>query len=143
MGQGRNVLYLARQGWDVTGVDQSDVAIGHARATAAGFGVKYRNHVADVGVFDFGPSAWDLIASIYEPDWDWASKIQDGLKTGGLFVRENHAFGPTAARNGLLKTFDRLRVIRYQDDFGPTHYSPSGEVPTKQDRVLRLIARKD
>ena len=142
MAQGRNALYLARQGWDVTGVDQSDVAIGQAQATAAEFGVKYRSVVADLDTFDFGRDAWDLIASIYEPDWNWATKIQDGLKTGGLFVRENHPFGPTAARNGLLKIFDGLRVTRYQDDFGPTDYSPGGE-PPKQDRILRLIARKD
>jgi 2-polyprenyl-3-methyl-5-hydroxy-6-metoxy-1,4-benzoquinol methylase len=31
MGQGRNSLYLAREGWNVTGLDLSDVGGGHWR----------------------------------------------------------------------------------------------------------------
>jgi tRNA/tmRNA/rRNA uracil-C5-methylase (TrmA/RlmC/RlmD family) len=31
MGQGRNAIYLAGQGWDVTGVDISDVAVEQAK----------------------------------------------------------------------------------------------------------------
>jgi len=142
MGQGRNALYLAQQGWDVTGVDMSDVAVRQAQSTAADFGVPYTTVVADLQTFDFGREKWDLIASIYEPDWNWVTRIQDGLKVGGLFVRENHPFGPTSARNGLLRSFDSLRVIQYEDYFGPTDYSPEGGTAV-QDRVLRLVARKD
>ena len=34
MGQGRNALFLAQQGWTVTGVDISDVALSQARLQA-------------------------------------------------------------------------------------------------------------
>src|SRR3954453_6268183 len=34
MGQGRNALYLAEHGWQTTGVDFSEVAVGYARAEA-------------------------------------------------------------------------------------------------------------
>jgi 2-polyprenyl-3-methyl-5-hydroxy-6-metoxy-1,4-benzoquinol methylase len=33
-GEGRNAIWLAEQGWDVTAVDFSSVAIGHAKAIA-------------------------------------------------------------------------------------------------------------
>jgi 2-polyprenyl-3-methyl-5-hydroxy-6-metoxy-1,4-benzoquinol methylase len=32
MGEGRNAIFLAQQGWQVTGVDISDVAVAQARS---------------------------------------------------------------------------------------------------------------
>src|SRR5262249_13648465 len=40
MGQGRNALYLAKQGWEVTGVDISAVALAQAQEEARRQGVK-------------------------------------------------------------------------------------------------------
>ena len=42
MGQGRNAVYLARQGWRVTGFDLSAEALNAARANAAAAGVRLR-----------------------------------------------------------------------------------------------------
>jgi SAM-dependent methyltransferase len=39
MGQGRNAVFLAEQGWKVTGVDLSDVAVEQAKKSAAARGV--------------------------------------------------------------------------------------------------------
>ena len=47
-GQGRNAVWLASLGHDVTGVDQSDVAIEHAHAAAAQAGVDIDFVVADL-----------------------------------------------------------------------------------------------
>jgi len=33
VGQGRNAIFLAQQGWDVTGFDASPVGVGQAQAT--------------------------------------------------------------------------------------------------------------
>src|SRR5271166_624027 len=35
MGEGRNTIYLAQQGWQATGVDLSDIAVAQAKARAA------------------------------------------------------------------------------------------------------------
>jgi 2-polyprenyl-3-methyl-5-hydroxy-6-metoxy-1,4-benzoquinol methylase len=40
MGEGRNAIYLAQQGWQVTGVDLSDVAVAQAKRHAAQVGIK-------------------------------------------------------------------------------------------------------
>jgi 2-polyprenyl-3-methyl-5-hydroxy-6-metoxy-1,4-benzoquinol methylase len=34
MGEGRNAIYLAQQGWQTTGVDLADVAVAQARKRA-------------------------------------------------------------------------------------------------------------
>ena len=54
-GEGRNAVWLAERGWDVTGVDFSDVAIEKARALAAQRGVEVDWQVADV--LGYAPTA--------------------------------------------------------------------------------------
>ena len=52
MGQGRNTIYLAQQGWDSVGFDPADRAIAAAQAQAKTLGVKITTHVDAPG--DFG-----------------------------------------------------------------------------------------
>jgi SAM-dependent methyltransferase len=47
-GTGRNSVYLARHGWDVTGIDLSGYAIARARSRAAAAGVHVRCIRADI-----------------------------------------------------------------------------------------------
>ena len=54
MGQGRNSIYLARHGWDVTGFDASDEGVRVARAEAARLGIKLSARVSTFAEFDFG-----------------------------------------------------------------------------------------
>ena len=64
-GEGRNAVWLAEQGWQATGVDFSDVALGKARRLAAGRGVEVEWVHADL--LEFGPPrrAFDLVVSLY------------------------------------------------------------------------------
>src|SRR5438445_3611367 len=54
MGQGRNSIYLAQQGWDVTGFDPADEGVRQAREEAKRVGVKLRAEVTTFQEFDFG-----------------------------------------------------------------------------------------
>src|SRR5688500_13343406 len=54
MGQGRNSLFLAALGWEVTGFDISEVGVKQAQAEAAKRGVKLDAKVGDVDKFDYG-----------------------------------------------------------------------------------------
>lgn len=139
MGQGRNSLFLARQGWNVTGLDMSAVAVTQARQQAETLGVKYTATVADIDQWDFGIEGWDLIASIFEPDVKWARKIRESLKPGGLFVRENLVF--EADENAVLKAFLALRILRYEDRVDTSNYSPDGAA-VKPERIIRMVAQK-
>lgn len=93
MGEGRNAIYLAQQGWDVTGLDISDVAVGHAQEKALKLGVRIDAHVQNVFTFDFGASRWDLISLLYfyipEPHSTLYQQITNGLKPGGHVIIED------------------------------------------------------
>ena len=64
-GAGRNAVWLAEQGWQVTGVDFSDVAIDNARRLAGERGVAVEWLVADVGEWEPPADAFDLVVVLY------------------------------------------------------------------------------
>ena len=64
-GEGRNAVWLAEQGWQVTGVDFSDVGLAKARELASARGVEADFVQADL--LDFRPErrAYDLVLLFY------------------------------------------------------------------------------
>ena len=89
MGQGRNALYLASQGWKVTGIDISDEGIAMAKAQAAKRKLKLDTVEADVDHWDPGKARWDLVTMIYCGDNEQrVLHLQPSIKKGGLFVLE-------------------------------------------------------
>src|SRR5262249_40811098 len=61
MGQGRNALYLASQGWHTTGIDISDEGLRLAREAAAAQHLALTAEQADAESYDFGTAKWDLV----------------------------------------------------------------------------------
>jgi SAM-dependent methyltransferase len=64
-GEGRNTVWLAELGWEVTGVDFSPVAIGKAGQLAEGRGVEAAFEVADLLAYEPAPQAFDLVLVFY------------------------------------------------------------------------------
>lgn len=64
-GQGRNAVWLARQGHTVTAVDWSDVAIEQAGAIAVEAGVEVEFLARDLLEWDPEPGAFDLVLLAY------------------------------------------------------------------------------
>ena len=64
-GEGRNAIWLARQGWDVTAVDFSPVAIERGKALARDLGAEVRFEVADLRDYEPDPGAFNLVAILY------------------------------------------------------------------------------
>ncbi len=58
MGQGRNALYLAQQGWTVTGFDPAEKAVAAAQAQAKALGVTLETRIEGDETFDFGQHRW-------------------------------------------------------------------------------------
>src|SRR6185503_2416012 len=65
MGQGRNSLFLAALGWDVTGFDISEVGVKQAQAEAQKRGLKLNAQVGDVDKFNYGKAQYDLVVGMY------------------------------------------------------------------------------
>jgi len=64
-GEGRNAVWLAEQGWEVTALDFSDVAIGKANALAEARAVRIATVVADATVPPPHPAQFDLVLVAY------------------------------------------------------------------------------
>jgi SAM-dependent methyltransferase len=156
IGEGRNALFLATQGWEVTGFDISDVGVQLAREAAQQSGVKLEAVVEDADRFDYGRQRWDLVVGMYMHAVITrnAEKIMDSLKPGGLLVVEGfhrdlnrrgvqgEYFGYRS--NELLKAFDRLRVLYYEDTIAAADWERSGqEAPIVRFFAVREPAASD
>ena len=64
-GEGRNAIWLAGQGWQVTGVDFSTVAIERARRLAAEAGVEAEWIVVDVVTWRAQKGTFELVVVLY------------------------------------------------------------------------------
>ena len=95
-GQGRNGVYLAGLGHQVTGVDSSAIGLEMARQLALERGVRIETIVADLAAFDLGRECWDGIVSIFchlppPVRKDLLRRVVDGLRPGGVFIMEAYA----------------------------------------------------
>lgn len=64
-GEGRNAVWLAEKGWQVTGVDFSDVALDKARHLAEARGVSVEWVLADLRSYRPEHHAYDLVVVLY------------------------------------------------------------------------------
>ena len=60
-GEGRNGVYLAKLGYDVTSVDVSNLAVDKANALADEQGVQINSHVGDIFTFPCPVDHYDLV----------------------------------------------------------------------------------
>jgi SAM-dependent methyltransferase len=83
-GTGRNALWLAERGWNVTAVDGSRAAIEILQSRSSAIDAR----VADLerGEYAIEPRAWDLIAIIRYLQRDLFEAAKAGVAPGGLIV---------------------------------------------------------
>lgn len=92
-GEGRNAVFLAKQGYSVTAVDSSRVGLEKARKLAAENDVALEFIHADLTDFDAGIAQWDGIVSIFVPlpsaeRAKLHQKVVAALKQKGVFLIE-------------------------------------------------------
>lgn len=151
-GEGRNAVYLAEQGFEVTALDASKKGLEKCTALARERGVPVKTVVADLSGYDMGKEQYDLITDFYYHDPNMFPGIMAALKPGGMFIMQNFSidqpktnrFGPEnpdylVKPNEVLKHFTGYRILHYEDtvvnlDEG-MHKGPGA--------VVRLIAVKE
>lgn len=146
MGNGRNAIYLARKGWKVTGIDVSKEAVRQAQTEAAKLGTSVDAQAARFESLPAYINRYDLVLCMYVQDLATknAKKIVDMLKPGGLLVIEGlHADAKTLAgqkgyaTNELLRSFGKLRIVRYEDRVLQPEWGDNTRAA-----VVRLVAQK-
>lgn len=153
MGQGRNSIYLAQMGWDVTGFDVSDEALSIASRNAEKAGVTIKTILSGYQDFNFGKNRWDLVVLSYAffpiRDAGYIRKLKDSIRPGGILVFEHFlsaASGPQnldgmlgmPRSNELLKTFNDFRVLRYEEVVMDPDW-----LADRPKAVVRLLAKKN
>jgi 2-polyprenyl-3-methyl-5-hydroxy-6-metoxy-1,4-benzoquinol methylase len=147
MGQGRNAIYLAQQGWESVGFDPADRAVAAAQEQAQKLGVKITAEIARAEEFEWGESRWDLIVLSYVGAREFVTQVLRALRPGGMVIVEGFHRDATKTRsiggavvfdtNELPQLFAKLRVVRYEDVDAPSDFG--GPEAT---RVVRFAAVK-
>jgi len=157
-GEGRNAVFLARQGYEVTGVDSSVVAVEKARKLARINGVNVTTIAADLAQFDFGMEKWDGIVSVFchlPPDLrkQVHAWIVKGLKKGGVFLAEaytpeqlKYKTGGPPVRELLVSLTDlkrELQGLRFVHAIETVRKVREGMLHSGKGAVVQIIAVKD
>mmetsp|Transcript_11191 Transcript_11191/g.18600 ORF Transcript_11191/g.18600 Transcript_11191/m.18600 type:complete len:202 (+) Transcript_11191:114-719(+) len=157
-GEGRNGVYLAQQGHDVTGVDSSKVGLDKAQKLANQNGVTITTVVADLREYDIGEAQWDAVVSIFchmpvPMRKNVHSRAVRGLKPGGVLILE--AYTPKQLEMGtggphtkdLLMTLEEIQA----EDFAGLELDIGREVDrdviegkyhTGKAAVVQFVGRK-
>ena len=157
-GEGRNSVFMAQNGLQVTAMDSSEIGLAKARKLADESGVKVDFKAADLRAWDWQENTFDLVVAIFIQFADPAfrAEIFKGMiktvKPGGLILL--HGYTPKQVEYGtggppnpaLMYTEDMLRsafeeteILRLEAfekeiDEGPGHSGLSA--------LIDLVARK-
>lgn len=135
MGEGRNGVFLATKGFDVLGLDISEVGLQKAQKLAAENNVNIQTRIVDLESAQLEKNAYDVVLCMYYLQHDLFPQIKEALKSGGMVVVETYnvdyfKYSPgfpkkyTLQPNELLEIFKDFKIIRYQAyDNGQEAYS--------------------
>jgi len=120
-GQGRNAVWLAQLGYQVTAVDVSSTGLDGARSLAAAKQVSIETVCSDLADYAITPGAWQGIVSIFaHVDVETRRRVHAGvvagLAPGGVFILE--AYRPEQIGKGTggppeddrMMNLERLRA---------------------------------
>lgn len=124
MGEGRNGVYLATQGFDVEGIDISQVGLDKAHRLAKKHNTQIKTRVVDLENAQLEKNKYDVILCAYYMQRDLVEQMKQAVKPGGMVVVETYnmdylkyqKFNAKWAlkENELLDWFKDFKIIRYQ-----------------------------
>ncbi len=124
-GNGRNSIYLNKQGFTVDAIDISTVATEQLNEQNLGINVK----CMDIDNLTFPANSYELIVNIRFLERRLFPMIEKGLKLGGLLLFESFAGGKNEKfclkPNELLHVFPTLHILYYKEQ--DTHDSDKFE----------------
>lgn len=156
-GEGRNGVYAATQGWEVSACDYSEAGKQKAELLAAQFKVTIDYRVAEFGEMIFAPEYFDCAALIFahfpaEKRAAYHRKMIRALKTGGTVILEGFSKDQLGKTSGgpqnvaMLFSEDELRAefagLRSLEIVSEEVELDEGEFHRGTASVVRLVGVK-
>lgn len=157
-GEGRNGVWLARQGMIVTTIDFSPVGIAKAKRLAVRCGVAIDAILADLNHWDWPLGKFDLLVGIFMQVFDPIDRarvferMKQALKPGGLLLLQGYrpeqlaygTGGPPTAENLyteelLRQAFSEFAILRLQSHDSVIH---EGSGHDGMSALIDLVARR-
>ena len=156
-GEGRNAVWLAEQGNEVTAVDASQVGLQKANRLAEARGVKITTVHADLADYDIGKQQWDAIISIFchlpaALRQELHRRCIAGLRDDGMILLEAYTplqleyntGGPPVAEmmmdaDSLRSELEGLEFLHLQECVRDIH---EGEFHSGTGAVVQLLAKR-
>jgi 2-polyprenyl-3-methyl-5-hydroxy-6-metoxy-1,4-benzoquinol methylase len=142
-GEGRNAVFLARQGLEVDAIDISEVGLEKARRLADEAAVAIDTIFADLTEYALPIEEYDLVVVFNYLERDLIGDIKGALKPGGIVVYETYTVqhldiphGHAMKREYLLEPGE---LREFFEDFEIIEYR---ETTAEHRAVASLIARK-
>jgi len=144
MGEGRNSVFLAQQGFQVEGVDCSSVGVEKAGKLAAEKGVTIEAKTQNLDFFLMPLMKYDsIIMTYFRPLPRFFSEVRRGLVHGGTFLLEAYTVEQAKAAPNPNLDFEECykpnEVLAHLKDFHILYYK---EIPDGLAHTVQLIARK-
>ena len=157
-GEGRNSVWLAAQGLEVTAFDFSPVGLAKATKLAERSGAKVAYHLADVDKWDWDAVPYDVVIAIFVQFTTPAQRARmfqgmvRALKPGGVLILQG--YGPEQLRYGtggpkqvenlytealLRQSFASLEILHLAAHEGEVH---EGAGHDGMAALIDLVARK-
>jgi SAM-dependent methyltransferase len=156
-GQGRNAVYLASQGHQVSMIDYSEVGLQKANALADKHDVHIETILADLANYDFESNSWDVIVIIFGhfPEsvrTNLYPKLYDALAPNGILISETYSKEQIKFQTGgpkdpsmmaseddlkdLLSCFESLNIISTE------RMIQEGSYHSGLSSVIQVLAKK-
>lgn len=142
-GTGRNALYMAAKGWDVTALDGSASAIETLKQRAEERELDVRAQIADLSAPDFTlkSNQYDLIVIAYYLQRDLFPKVKAALRPGGVVLAIVHT--PEHAEQGSEKRAAPGELRGYFAGWEILHYyEGASRDPAHRRPVAEIVARR-
>lgn len=139
-GAGRNALWLAAHGWQVTAADGSSAAIEILKARNPAIDAR----VADLENHEFtiGPDSWELIAILYYLQRDLFEPAKRGVVPGGIVIAIAHIPEPADPQITRFRLAPG-ELAAYFHDFEILHqYEGPSRDPAHKRWVAEIVARR-
>jgi len=159
-GEGRNAVFLAKHGYSVTAVDQSEVGLQKAQNFASQSGVEIETIVADLADYDSGVDAWDGIVSIWVHVPATLRKrmhrqVVSALRPGGVLILESYTErhiemdgigGPPPSQRELFMSLyeleEELEGLEFIIGAESDRLVSEGRYHVGESAVVQVVARK-